>query len=225
MRVRLFLIALIAAVFLLTGCDSDRPTFYVWFYLTDQTVCTAGEILYGDAYTYDGENQNFTYQWTVTGGTVEDASNYVTTWSAPDVPGTYYITLKVSGDEEEVVITKKIEVFSSPMSVTSLKIEKDEFENKQITMSLKNETSSKTIIAFKAKIALWDVFNERIWTPPYLDDEFLECYFDDINVKPGETVQVLQKNIYSDFVKAKAFVYQVQYSDGTGWKVEGWSEY
>lgn len=226
MRLWFFCISLIIAMCFLAGCDKG-PEFYVeWVKLIDQTVCTAGHILYAKTTPVlnPSETHQYTYQWTATGGTIEDASKECTTWYAPTIPGTYYITLKVTRDRVEVVKTRKVEVVSSPMTVTSLVVGKDIEGDKQITMSVKNENNSKTIIAFKVKIAVWNAFNERIWWESDYSTQFFEYCFADVNVKPGETVEVLQ-NVYRGIATGKAFVYQVQYSDGTGWKVDSLSEY
>ena len=47
------------------------------------------------AFTYDADNDILSYSWSADGGTIEGNSE-TAVWTAPELPGEYNITLKVS---------------------------------------------------------------------------------------------------------------------------------
>ena len=72
----------------------------------------------------DADNDSLTYTWSATGGTVSGAGP-VTTWVAPDIPGTYTITVKVTdGRDGEATSQLTIDVsVNHPPVIESLTAE------------------------------------------------------------------------------------------------------
>lgn len=86
-------------------------------------------------------------------------------------------------------------------------------------VTFRNNHPTKTITALKIEAALWDAFGERL---TYYDNGYpnFRGYADDRYLRPGESVTLYWALNQPHPKTAIVYVYQIQYSDGTGWKVD-----
>lgn len=88
------------------GCSPGSPTLHEASISSEDSTVFAGQrvLVQVDAIT---DNPPFTYEWTVTGGTLadDDGELYANLWTAPETPGSYTITCKVT-DKEKKHVTK-----------------------------------------------------------------------------------------------------------------------
>lgn len=89
-----------------------------------------------------------------------------------------------------------------------------EYGWKKVNITTRNDDPVKTVTAFKVKVAMWDAFNERVF---YYGDEFFSSYTNPFSLPPGESTQKTWDLTLSSPTSAEAFVYKVQYSDGSSW--------
>jgi len=104
---KLKMIAYISLIVLSGNCFNNsngafnNPPFIKDIYAIPSAVIT-GETAVITAITFDLENDELNYMWSVTGGTLASVDKNPVTWTAPDQPGTCSITCSVNDGKSEI---------------------------------------------------------------------------------------------------------------------------
>lgn len=119
-------VALVVATLLTSGCPAANQLPVI----SDLAVNSEGEISPGVSYQIectasDPDEDELTYTWSVDGGYISGVGSTVT-WTAPDVPGNYAITVEVSDDREGIAteqLTLNVLAPNQPPVIESLTAE------------------------------------------------------------------------------------------------------